>query len=71
MNPKRRNFLASAGVTMLGAAAVTRVGAASLPEAPMMDKATTQPPLAATDRTAVQPVVTLNGRTLPWGWTTG
>jgi FtsP/CotA-like multicopper oxidase with cupredoxin domain len=71
MNPKRRNFLASAGVTMLGAAAVSRVGAASLPEAPMMDKATTQPPLSPTTGRPYNPVVTLNGWSLPWRMNNG
>ncbi len=71
MNPNRRKFLASAGVTMLGAAAVSRVGAASLPEAPMMDKASTQPPLAAPNGRPYNPVVTLNGWTLPWRMNNG
>ncbi|MGE5129390.1 MAG: multicopper oxidase domain-containing protein, partial [Sphingomonadaceae bacterium] len=67
----RRQFF-RAGAVALGAAAVSRVGAASLPEAPLQDKPQTQPPLAPPNGRPYQPVVTLNGWTLPWrmkaGW---
>ncbi len=68
----RRNFLGRAGAVALGAALVSRAGAASLPEAPTMDKAGMQPPLAPQNGRPYQPVATLNGWTLPWrmkdGW---
>jgi FtsP/CotA-like multicopper oxidase with cupredoxin domain len=68
----RRNFLRGAGAAVLGAAAVSRVQAASLPEAPMQTSAATQPPLAPPNGRPYNPVVTLNGWTLPWrmrdGW---
>ncbi len=68
----RRKFLGGVGATALGAALISRVQAASLPEAPVMDKAGTQPPLFPPDGRPYQPVATLNGWTLPWraldGW---
>ncbi len=68
----RRNFLRGAGAAVLGAAAVSRVQAASLPEAPVQTSAATQPPLAPPNGRPYNPVVTLNGWTLPWrmrdGW---
>jgi FtsP/CotA-like multicopper oxidase with cupredoxin domain len=68
----RRNFLTGAGGAMLGAALVSRVQAASIPEAPVQTSAATQPPLAPPSGQPYQPVVTLNGWTLPWrmnnGW---
>jgi FtsP/CotA-like multicopper oxidase with cupredoxin domain len=71
MNSNRRQFLTSAGVVVLGAAAVSRAGAAALPEAPMMDKATTQGPLVPPNGRPYNPVVTLNGWTLPWRMNNG
>ena len=62
----RRQFLSSAGVALVGAAAVSRAAQGAVPEAPTMDKAATQPPLAPPNGRAYQPVVTLNGWTLPW-----
>lgn len=68
----RRNFLSSSGAALLGAALVSKAGAASLPEAPLMQDAVTQPPLIPNTGRPYQPVVTLNGWTLPWrmnkGW---
>jgi FtsP/CotA-like multicopper oxidase with cupredoxin domain len=62
----RRNFLGTA-TALAGAAAVTgRVQAANIPEAPMMDKVTMQPPLHPPSGPDYNPVVTLNGWTLPW-----
>ncbi len=56
----------AAGATMLGAAAVSRVGAASLPEAVIQTSPMMQPPpMPATGR-PFNPVVTLNGWSLPW-----
>ena len=68
----RRQFLGGTGAAMLGAAMVSRAGAASLPEAPLQSKPATQPPLAPPNGRPYNPVVTLNGWTLPWrmrgGW---
>ncbi|TCV90302.1 multicopper oxidase family protein [Sulfurirhabdus autotrophica] len=68
----RRNFIRTAGATILGAGIVSKVGAASVPEAPMQTVATTQPPLIPPNGRPYNPVVTLNGWTLPWrmnnGW---
>jgi len=62
----RREFFIGAGAIALGAGLVSKVGAASLPEAPMMDKPSTQPPLTPPNGRPYNPVVTLNGWTLPW-----
>ncbi len=56
---------------MVGAGLVSRVGAASLPEAPMMSNAATQPPLAPPNGRPYTPVVTLNGWSLPWRMNNG
>ena len=62
----RRHFLHSAGATLLGAAAVSRAGAAALPEAVIQTSAAMQlPPLPPNGR-PYQPIVTLNGWSLPW-----
>ncbi|TAM38929.1 MAG: copper oxidase [Burkholderiaceae bacterium] len=62
----RRNFFKAAGAVALGASAVTRVGAASLPEAVMQSSAATQPPQQPPTGRPFNPVVTLNGWSLPW-----
>ena len=62
----RRNFLKTAGAAVLGAAAVSRSAQGAVPEAPSMDKPATQPPLAPPSGRPYNPVVTLNGWTLPW-----
>jgi len=68
----RRNFLRTGGVALLGAALVSKAQAASLPEAPIQDKPDMQPPLMPPNGRPYNPVVTLNGWTLPWrlkdGW---
>jgi FtsP/CotA-like multicopper oxidase with cupredoxin domain len=68
----RRQFLVGSGAAVVSAALVSRVQAASLPEAPTQSKAMTQPPLVPPNGRPYQPVVTLNGWTLPWrmkdGW---
>jgi manganese oxidase len=62
----RRRVLNSAAAA-LGASVISgRVQAASIPEAPISDKPTTQPPLRPASGPDYQPVVTLNGWTLPW-----
>lgn len=60
----RRNFLAGTGV-LLGAAAVTRAALAAIPEAPSATGAQTAPPLHPRAGRPYNPVVTLNGWTLP------
>ncbi|HSD54192.1 MAG TPA: copper oxidase [Burkholderiales bacterium] len=67
----RRDFLATAGAAVLGAAAVSRVQAAALPEAPVRTSPATQPPLAPPNGRPYNPVVTLNGWTLPWRMSNG
>ncbi|HXF65213.1 MAG TPA: copper oxidase [Burkholderiales bacterium] len=68
----RRNFLRAAGGALLGSGLVARAAQGSVPEAPAQDKPDTQPPLAPPNGRPYQPVVTLNGWTLPWrmkdGW---
>jgi FtsP/CotA-like multicopper oxidase with cupredoxin domain len=65
-NSTRRSFLKTAGAAMLGAAAVSRAAQGAVPEAPSMDQPATQPPLAPPSGRPYNPVVTLNGWTLPW-----
>jgi len=62
----RRGFLGSSAI-LAGAGAVSgRVEAAAIPEAPSMDRPAMQPPLRPASGPDYQPVVTLNGWTLPW-----
>jgi manganese oxidase len=62
----RRNLL-GAGAVLVSAGAISgRAQAASVPEAPTTDANTMQPPLFPPDGPDYQPVVTLNGWTLPW-----
>ncbi|SNS48656.1 Multicopper oxidase with three cupredoxin domains (includes cell division protein FtsP and spore coat protein CotA) [Noviherbaspirillum humi] len=61
----RRNFFAGAAA-MVGAGLVSRVGAASLPEAVVATGPGTQAPLAPNTGRPYNPVVTLNGWSLPW-----
>ncbi|MGQ2908339.1 MAG: multicopper oxidase family protein [Aliihoeflea sp.] len=60
-----RRQLLGAGATIVGAAAWTKTSAMGLPDAPSMESATMQPPLYPTSGPDYQPVVTLNGWTLP------
>jgi FtsP/CotA-like multicopper oxidase with cupredoxin domain len=62
----RRNFITGAGAAMVGASLVSKAGAAALPEAPRQDAAGTAPPLHPPSGRPYNPVVTLNGWTLPW-----
>ena len=62
---RRRAFLQGAALAV-SAGAVSRVGAAALPEAPLQASAATQPPLQPAQGRPYQPVVTLNGWSLPW-----
>jgi len=61
----RRNFILSAGAA-IAASTVSRTSMAALPELVTMDKPDTQPPLIPNTGRPYNPVVTLNGWTLPW-----
>jgi FtsP/CotA-like multicopper oxidase with cupredoxin domain len=67
----RRNFLAGAGV-LLGAATVSKAAMGAVPEAPTTSAPTTAPPLHPSTGHPYNPVVTLNGWSLPFrmrnGW---
>ena len=60
----RRNFFAAAAA--VSAASVSRVALAALPEPALQTSADTQPPLVPATGRPYNPVVTLNGWTLPW-----
>ena len=62
----RRNFIGSAAVLASVSAISGRAQAAGIPEAPIMESAAMQPPLFPNSGPDYQPVVTLNGWTLPW-----
>jgi FtsP/CotA-like multicopper oxidase with cupredoxin domain len=62
----RRNFLGTATALASATAISGRAQAANIPEASIMDNATMQPPLHPTAGPDYNPVVTLNGWTLPW-----
>ena len=66
MSNPRRSFFRAAGATFLGAAAVSRVGAASLPEAASQAGGATQIPPPPPNGRPFNPLVTLNGWSLPW-----
>jgi len=66
----RRDFFSGAAA-LLGAGLVSRAGAATLPEAPIMTTAATQPPLLPPNGRPYNPVVTLNGWSLPWRMNNG
>ncbi len=70
MTPDRRRFLG--GAAALGAAAVSSAAMGAVPEAATAPAPTTAPPLHPGSGRPYQPVVTLNGWTLPWrmrnGW---
>jgi FtsP/CotA-like multicopper oxidase with cupredoxin domain len=65
MTLSRRDLVAAGGIALLGASAVS-VQAQSIPEAPTMSSPAMQPPLRPASGPDYQPVVTLNGWTLPW-----
>lgn len=70
----RRQFLRSAGASAaaLGAGLVSKVAMAALPDSPSMEQATMQVPEQPKSGRWYNPVVTLNGWSLPWrmnnGW---
>ena len=61
----RRHFITGAA-TLVGAAAVSKAGAANIPEAPAAPSAATVPPPPPPNGRPYNPVVTLNGWSLPW-----
>jgi FtsP/CotA-like multicopper oxidase with cupredoxin domain len=67
----RRDFFKGAGAVAVSAAAVSKAGAASLPEAMLMDNAKTHIPSAPPTGRHFNPVVTLNGWSLPWRMNNG
>ncbi len=66
----RREFLRGASLVVAGATVGT-AALAALPEAVSMDKPATQPPLVPGNGRPYNPVVTLNGWTLPWRMNSG
>jgi len=66
----RRDFFTGAAA-LVGAGLVSRAGAATLPEAPVMRSAATQPPPPPPNGRPYNPVVTLNGWSLPWRMNNG
>ncbi|MGE4164398.1 MAG: multicopper oxidase family protein [Xanthobacteraceae bacterium] len=62
-----RRSLVGASAALASAAVINgRTAAASIPEAPVMNSPAMQPPLYPSSGPDYQPVVTLNGWTLPW-----
>jgi FtsP/CotA-like multicopper oxidase with cupredoxin domain len=68
----RRQFLKGAGAAALGAGLVSTAALAALPESPSSESADMQPPDEPKSGRWYNPVVTLNGWSLPWrmknGW---
>jgi FtsP/CotA-like multicopper oxidase with cupredoxin domain len=69
MTTNRRHFLL--GSTAVAAASVSKVALAALPEPVLQDKPHTMPPLVPSTGRPYNPVVTLNGWTLPWRMNNG
>jgi FtsP/CotA-like multicopper oxidase with cupredoxin domain len=68
----RRNFLGGAAVAAaVSAASVSRVAMAALPEPVIQTRPDTMPPLVPPSGRPYNPVVTLNGWTLPWRMNNG
>src|SRR5262245_34719509 len=67
MKLSRRSFLGGSVVAFASAGAISgRSQAAAIPEAPTTDSPRMKPPVAPPSGQEYQPVVTLNGWTLPW-----
>src|SRR5262245_34955638 len=66
MTISRRRFLATSGLALAGISEVSGRAAADIPEAVTQPLPVMQPPLFPQSGPAYQPVVTLNGWTLPW-----
>src|SRR5215468_8066239 len=62
----RRGFIGSAAVLATTSAISGRAQAAGIPEAPTQTSPLMQPPIIPQSGPSYQPVVTLNGWTLPW-----
>jgi manganese oxidase len=72
MNSRRQFFQGSASITAaVAAGAVSKVAMAALPEPVMQTKPDTMPPLVPNTGRPYNPVVTLNGWTLPWRMNNG
>jgi FtsP/CotA-like multicopper oxidase with cupredoxin domain len=69
----RRNFIGGAGAVTAAAsmAAVSKVALAALPEPVIQSQPDTMPPLVPNTGRPYNPVVTLNGWTLPWRMNAG
>jgi FtsP/CotA-like multicopper oxidase with cupredoxin domain len=67
----RRNFLGSGAVLVSAGATSGRAQAAAIPEAPTTAANIMQPPMFPSSGPDYQPVVTLNGWTLPWRMNSG
>ena len=67
----RRKFFGQAAFTAVAAASVSKVALAALPEPVTMMKPDTAPPLIPQTGRPYNPVVTLNGWTLPWRMNNG
>jgi manganese oxidase len=65
MKLSRRNFVSLSAASFAGAAAISGRTQATIPEAVYSPSPTMQPPLHPSNGPAYQPVVTLNGWTLP------
>ena len=70
MTHPRRNFLLGAAGAV-SAAAVSKVAMAALPEPVLQTKPDTMPPLVPSTGRPYNPIVTLNGWTLPWRMNAG
>ena len=68
---QRRTFFGGAALTAVAAASVSQVAMAALPEPVTTDQPTTAPPLVPPSGRPYNPVVTLNGWTLPWRMNAG
>jgi FtsP/CotA-like multicopper oxidase with cupredoxin domain len=68
---QRRRFLSSGVAAAVAAAAVGRAAMAALPEPVLQTRPDTMPPLVPPDGRPYDPVVTLNGWTLPWRMNAG
>ena len=62
----RRNFFNTAAFSAVAAASVSKVAMAGLPEVALMTSTDTAAPLSPPNGQPYNPVVTLNGWTLPW-----
>jgi manganese oxidase len=62
----RRDFFKTAGIVAAATASVSKVAMAALPEPVIQTKPDTMPPLVPNTGRPYNPVVTLNGWTLPW-----